>query len=151
MIIRDFVKYWLPVIFWMGIIFWMSTGMFSSDQTSRIIVPILNNVFPWLTPHQLDMIHELLRKTAHATEYFVLGILFFHAFRGHNIQKWRLRWTIGAVIGVLLYAVSDEFHQLFVSSRTASLVDVSIDSAGAIFSLIAVILWWKIMRGSNGS
>ncbi|MDQ5988305.1 MAG: hypothetical protein CSYNP_04065 [Syntrophus sp. SKADARSKE-3] len=148
MTIRYFVQYWLPVIFWMGIIFWMSTGMFSTDQTSRIIVPILNDIFPWLTQYQVGLIHELLRKTAHAAEYFILGILFFYAFRGHTIQKWRLQWTLYAVIGVLLYAASDELHQIFVSSRTASLADVGIDSAGAIFSLIAIILWQKVMRGS---
>jgi VanZ family protein len=132
----------------MGVIFWMSTGMFSSEHTSQIIVPVLNFLYPGLAPHQVDMIHGLLRKAGHVTEYFLLGILFFHAFRNNSLQKWRLRWTIWAIIGVVFYAVSDEFHQIFVFSRTASLIDVGIDSAGGILSQIAIILRWKIMRQS---
>jgi VanZ family protein len=132
----------------MGVIFWMSTGMFSSEHTSQIIVPVLNFLYPGLAPHQVDMIHGLLRKAGHVTEYFLLGILFFHAFRNNSLQKWRLRWTIYSIIGVVFYAVSDEFHQIFVFSRTASLIDVGIDSAGGILSQIAIILRWKIMRQS---
>jgi VanZ family protein len=124
----------------MGVIFWMSTGMFSSEHSSQIIVPVLNFLYPGLAPHQVDMIHGLLRKAGHVTEYFLMGILFFHAFRNNSLQKWRLRWTICAIIGVLFYAVSDEFHQTFVFSRTASLIDVGIDSAGGILSQIAIIL-----------
>ena len=118
----------------MGVIFWMSTGMFSSEHTSQIIVPLLNFLFPGLTPDQIDMIHGLIRKAGHVTEYFLLGILFFHAFRGNSLQKWHIRWTIYSIIGVVFYAASDEFHQTFVSSRTASLVDFGIDSAGGILS-----------------
>jgi VanZ family protein len=39
------------------------------------------------------------------------------------------------------YAASDEFHQSFVPSRTASLRDVTIDLCGAT---LAVLLYWSI-------
>ena len=132
----------------MGVIYWMSTAMFSSEHTSQIIVPLLVFLFPGLTPNQVDMIHGLIRKAGHVSEYFLLGILFFHAFRGNSLQKWRIRWIIYSIIGVVFYAASDEFHQTFVSSRTASLVDVGIDSAGGILSQIAIIFRLKIMRRS---
>jgi VanZ family protein len=147
-IIRYFVKYWFPVIIWMGVIFWMSTGMLSSEHTSRFIIPFLNFLFPGFAPHQIEIIHGLFRKAGHITDYFIMGILFFRAFRSDSLQKWHLRWTIYAIIGVVFYAGSDEFHQSFVSSRTASLVDVGIDSAGGILSQIAIILRWEIMRRS---
>lgn len=146
-IIGYFVKYWLPVIIWMGVIFWMSTGMFSPEHTSQIIVPFLNFLYPGLAPHHVDMIHGLIRKAGHVTEYFLLGILFFRAFRTDSLQKWRLRWTIYAIIGVMAYAALDEFHQAFVSLRNASLVDVGIDSAGGILSQIAIVFRWKISDG----
>jgi VanZ family protein len=130
----------------MGVIFWMSTGMFSTEHTSRFIVPFLNFLFPGMAPQQVDMIHGLFRKTGHISEYFLLGLLFFHAFRSNSLQKWRPRWTVYSIIGVVLYAVSDEFHQVFISSRTASLIDVGIDSAGGILSQLAIILRWKIRR-----
>jgi VanZ family protein len=128
----------------MGVIFWMSTGMFSSENTSQLIVPLLNFIFPGLAPHQVDMIHGLLRKAGHVAEYFLLGLLFFRAFRSSSLQTWDIRWTTYTIIGVVLYAASDEFHQTFVSSRTASLIDVGIDSAGGILSQMAIILRWKM-------
>ena len=137
---RNFIKYWLPVIFWMGVIFLMSTGTFSSEHTSRFIVPVLHFLFPWLSQQDVDMIHGMTRKAGHVTEYFILGLLLFRAFRGESPQAWRLRWALYAVIGVVFYAVSDEFHQSFVAVRTASLVDVGIDSTGGILSQIAVML-----------
>ena len=135
-----FLKFWLPVILWMGVIFGVSTGTFSSEHTSRFIVPLLHFLFPWFSPQDVDLIHELIRKAGHVSEYFILGLLLFRAFRSDSAQGWRPRWTIYTVIGVMIYAVSDEFHQSFVAARGASLVDVGIDSAGGILSQIAVML-----------
>jgi VanZ family protein len=137
---RNFIQYWLPVVFWMGVIFWMSTGMFSSEHTSRFVVPVLQFLFPWLPPQDVDLIHGLIRKAGHVTEYFILGLLLFRAFRSDSPHAWRLQWTLYAIIAVMTYAMSDEFHQSFVSTRTASLIDVSIDSAGGILSQVAVML-----------
>jgi len=137
---QNFLKYWLPVILWMGVIFGASTGTFSSEQTSRFIVPLLHFLFPWLSPQDMDLIHELIRKAGHVTEYFILGLLLFRAFRSGSSQRWRPRWAIYAVIGVIIYAVSDEFHQSFVAARGASLVDVGIDSIGGVLSQIMIML-----------
>jgi VanZ family protein len=137
---QGFVKYWLPVIILMGVIFWMSTGTFSPEQTSHFIVPVLNSLFPWLPPQDVDWIHGLIRKSGHVTEYFVLGLLLFRAFRGDSSQTWCLRWALSALIGVALCAASDEFHQSFVASRTASPVDAGIDLIGGILSQIVIIL-----------
>ncbi len=137
---HNFIKYWLPVILWMGVIFGMSAGTFSSEHTSRFIAPLLHFLFPWLSPQDMDLIHELIRKAGHVSEYFVLGLLLFRAFHSDSAQGWHPRWTIYTVIGVIIYAVGDEFHQSFVAARGASLVDVGIDSAGGILSQIAVML-----------
>ena len=141
-----FLKYWFPVILWMGVMFWMSTGTFSSDHTSRFIVPLLNFLFPWLSPQDVDILHEVTRKTAHVVEYFILGLLLFRAFRSDSLKAWRPRWTIYVLAGIIMYAASDEFHQSFIPSRTASIVDVSIDVAGGILSQIAIMLRVKIWQ-----
>jgi VanZ family protein len=69
----------------MGVIFGMSTGMLSAEHTSQIIVPVLNFLFPGLASHQTEIIHGLLRKAGHVTEYFITGILFFRAFRSDSL------------------------------------------------------------------
>ncbi len=143
---RNFIYYWLPVIIWMGVIFGMSTGMFASDHTSRFIVPLLNFLFPRLSPEEIDLIHGLIRRVGHVAEYFILGILLFRAFRSDSLYPWRPRWTLYSIIAVVAYAMSDEFHQSFVNTRTASLVDVSIDSAGGVLSQIAVMFRHLLRR-----
>ena len=125
---------------WMAVIFGMSGETFSSEQTSRFVGPILYYLFPWLSSHDIDLIHELIRKSGHIVEYFVLGLLLFRAFRADSLQKWRLQWTLNVMIMVIIFAISDEFHQSFVASRTSSLFDVGIDSAGGVLSQIAIIV-----------
>lgn len=105
---------WLPVIFWMAVIFYFS------DQ------PDLKSGLPgdW------DFI---LRKLAHITEYFILTLLLARALAGEKISKSRA--LIFAGLAALLYAVSDEIHQLFVFGREGSVKDVVIDGVGIIIAL----------------
>ncbi|MBI5589741.1 MAG: VanZ family protein [Deltaproteobacteria bacterium] len=125
----------------------MSTGSFSSENTSHIIEPLLKYLLPQISPHAEELIHGITRKTGHVAEYFILGLLLFRAFRGESMQIWRLRWTIYTITGVALFALSDEFHQVFVTTRDASLIDVGIDSAGGALSQLVMMRWnfrrWK--------
>ena len=85
-----------------------------------------------------------VRKTAHAMEYAVLGLLTAGAYirRGTSIRKGILvPWGIAA-----LYAASDEFHQLFVPGRSGQVSDVVLDSAGV---LAGVLLLAGIRRARN--
>jgi VanZ family protein len=41
----------------------------------------------------------------------------------------------------MVYALTDEFHQSFVPSRTASIQDSLIDSAGALIALS--VMWFR--------
>lgn len=113
-------------------------------------MPILNFLFPWLSLDQINFLHGLIRKAGHVTEYFILGLLFFNAFRGESVERWHSRWAMYTMIGIVLYAVSDEYHQSFVASRTASVVDVGIDSIGGLLSQAALIVRWKISRKIMG-
>jgi VanZ family protein len=143
---QKFVKYWLPVIIWMCFIFWMSTDTFSSENTSKVIGPVLHLIFPSFSAETLDIIHGLIRKSAHVVEYFVLGLLLFRAFRSDSPQPWDRRWAIYAVIVIALYAMSDEFHQISVPSRTGSIFDIGLDTAGGILSQIAIMLRLTVLN-----
>ncbi|MGD0884592.1 MAG: VanZ family protein [Thermodesulfovibrionales bacterium] len=141
MALNRFTHFWLPVISWMGLIFWMSTETFSAENTSLIIGPVLLFLVPGISSQDQNMIHGLIRKSAHVTEYFVLGLLLFRAFRGGSKESRTLRWSLSSVLVVLLYAASDEFHQSFVPTRTASLIDVGIDTMGGIIAQAVSVLW----------
>ena len=135
------VRYWVPVFLWMSFIFWMSTGTFSAENTSLIVEPLLRFLMPSISPEQIQLVHGFIRKSGHVTEYFILGILLFRAFRRDSRELHGLRWALSSLVIVLLYAASDEFHQSFVSTRTASLFDVGFDALGGVLAQAASVLW----------
>ena len=135
-------RYWLPVILAMVFIYWMSTDAFAVARTSRIIDPILRFLAPSLSRKEILMIHGMIRKAAHVIVYFILGILLFRAFRaGSNERRW-WRWASSSLAAVVLYAMTDEFHQLHVSTRTASLVDVGFDTFGGLLAQFVSVIYY---------
>ena len=143
---KIFFTYWFPVVLWVGFTFWMSSGTFSSSNTSRIIEPLLRFFIPTISESTLHHVHGIIRKLAHVTEYFLLGLLLFRAFRSeNNIQK-PLRWASYSLLVVALFALGDEFHQSFVITRTSSIVDVGIDTFGGFLGLCVILLWHRARR-----
>jgi VanZ family protein len=82
----------------------------------------------------MAFIHGIIRKSGHVAEYFILGILLFRAFRSGSNESPGWRSALYSIFIVLLYAAGDEFHQSFVSTRTASLFDIGIDTMGGILA-----------------
>lgn len=124
-----FFNFWLPPIFWASLIFSLS-GM-----------PNLNSGLAafW---------DVFLRKLAHATEFGILAVLIFRAFRGYNLGFWK-SWALGLILAVA-YAFLDEFHQLFVFERQGKLFDVFVDGLGVIF-IGAIIFLFYLTKKSNGA
>ena len=140
-----------PMVAWMGLIFALSTELGSGAHTAGLLYRLLQRFFPdWLaqaTPEQLFELHYWMRKGAHFTEYLILTLLAYRAFRyGEAWRHWRALGFSGGFS--VLYAFTDEFHQVFVSSRTPSLRDVGIDALGAMtgFVLLAMIFAWQSTR-----
>jgi VanZ family protein len=140
------VKYWLPALAWAGLICSLSTDAFSSNHTSVVIVPALRWLFSHASAETIEWMHEIIRKMAHFTEYFIFSIFLLRGLRGKNLG-WTLRWAIWAVVIAAGYAALDEFHQSFVSSRTASPWDALLDTVGA--SVAQVVLWLWNLPGGN--
>jgi VanZ family protein len=130
-----FLKYWLPVLIWLLLIFIGSTDLMSAEQTSRIIGPLLRWLKPDISAQLIAQVQFFVRKGAHVTEYAILAVLFWRALRATLRSTSILSIGAGALIVSALFAVSDEFHQSFVATRTASESDVLIDTSGAIIAL----------------
>jgi len=138
------VKNWLPAIAWACLISFLSTDVFSSEHTSLFIIPVLHWLIPHASAETLELIHAIIRKMAHLTEYFIFSIFLVRGLRGKD-RMWKLRWAIWAVVLAAGYESFDEFHQSFVPSRTASPWDALLDTAGA--SVAQVVLWlWHLLR-----
>jgi len=93
-------------------------------------------LFPATSPERLELIHLLVRKASHFTEYAILGFLAFRAFSTSPNPGLRRRWFLASLILIVLYALLDEYHQSFVPSRTASIFDSLIDATGGLAALL---------------
>jgi len=128
---RVILVYWLPAALWAALVLGASSDLFSSkhsgDWIGEIIIRVVGHPLPL---RQFNIIHFLIRKSAHLAEYFILGALMFRAARGGR-GGWRGRWAATAVGLAASVAAIDEWHQLFVPSRTGTALDVVIDVAGA--------------------
>lgn len=80
----------------------------------------------------------LLRKLAHMAEYAVLFVLLLRAIDVNNRLMWK-HYCLAALLAVL-YAFTDEWHQLYVPGREGSVRDVIIDSAGIVGALVVLRL-----------
>ncbi len=87
----------------------------------------------------------IVRKTAHFSEYAVLGALSANALRTYSLSKTLKRLLPCGIC--LLYAISDEIHQYFVPDRACRALDVLIDTLGGITgTVIFCLLAWLISR-----
>lgn len=141
--------YWLPPVAWMAVIFVLSTDMGNARHTGDWLEPVLRALLPSANSAQLGAVHGAARKAAHVTEYAVLAALWFRALlRGRG---WPARPAGWAALGLaVVWAVTDEWHQAFVPSRTASAGDVAFDAVGAaLVVLVARAGWRAAARGAT--
>lgn len=146
------LKRWWPALAWALVISFLSTDWFTSDNTSSFIVPFLHWLLPRASPQTLRLVHHIIRKCAHLTEYFILSLLIFRGIRAGQ-KGWHLRWALVTVLIVAGYAALDEFHQSFVPGRTAAVTDALIDISGGVAAqLVAslVVLWGGVRRQRRG-
>jgi VanZ family protein len=133
----QWLKRWWPAVVWAVAISLFSTGAFTAENTSRIIIPILHWLFPHAPGATLSQIHHYIRKCAHFTEYFILSLLVLRGIRAGRPGT-RFAWALLVVAIVMCYASLDEFHQRFVPGRTAAVGDVLIDTTGGAAAQLIV-------------
>ncbi|BDI31377.1 teicoplanin resistance protein VanZ [Capsulimonas corticalis] len=149
MTVRRFFRDIFPVICWLGVIFFLSTDNGSAEHTNSFLDEHLRlwfgGVIAHLTADQLDTLHYCVRKAAHLTEYLILAVLLVRAIARGRAGARPPRAAVLAWCFATVYAMTDEFHQRFVSSRTPKVTDVMIDSVGALLgvALVASILFLR--------
>ena len=138
---RRFWRYG-PLVLWAILIFIGSGDVLSGSHTS-ILLRAVQWLFPNVRDESLAVFHLLVRKAGHLTEYAILATLAARAFRTSSHDLLRRHWFWVSLLLAIAYALTDEFHQSFVPSRTASVYDSLIDSAGALIALIIIWLRWR--------
>jgi VanZ family protein len=132
---KSVVISWFFVGLWMILIFYFSSQVSeTSGGLSQEIAKTIKNIMESSSTEtviDLKQLNHLLRKLAHFSFYFILGLLVFNAMVRSGKKK--ISWMI---LICVLYAISDEIHQSFVPGRGPSIIDVFIDSTGAITGII---------------
>lgn len=94
-----------------------------------------------------------IRKYAHFMEYMSMGVFsaLFFAELYISAPKRLFRTGIVSIALCVLYACSDEIHQLFVPGRACRAADVCTDGAGALIGTAAVLAYYKLKIRKAGN
>ena len=132
---------WLAVLATAGMIFWFSAqnGAASSQLSSGITEKVVEVVEPDYDslpePEQqtlFDAVQFAVRKSAHFSEYALLGFLLRLLCASYALRRGGLvSWLCGTG-----YAATDELHQWFVAARSAMWQDVCLDSSGVLAGVL---------------
>ena len=142
------------LVLWMGFIFSMSCenaeeSSNTSGQTIKVVLTTVPEFEKQPEEVKVNIIEELqfiVRKSAHFIGYMILGILAsgLILYYGNINKKYLLAFLI-----CVIYAISDEIHQLFVPGRAGQVRDVLIDSAGSLLGIIIVMAFEKLLIKFN--
>jgi VanZ family protein len=140
----------IVVILWMSIVFYFSNqqGEGSSKTSSNVakiivnMIDIKNEYTNQEKEELIQIINPYIRKLAHYTIYAIGGIVISQCvYLFYNKEK--IMIYISTVVGVL-YAISDELHQLIIAGRSGKIQDVLIDSIGILTGIALFLLARKI-------
>jgi len=116
----------------------------------RLFIPGFQELSPSEQMQHIEGIDHAIRKTAHGTEYCILGILCAATLLAWIKKSRKLLLCSGFLIAVL-YSVTDEIHQSFVPGRACMFTDILIDSAGALAGVLVLSLVLSLRRRKNSS
>lgn len=89
-----------------------------------------------------------VRKCAHFLIYSILGFLVLQFFKDFSMSSFKV--YLLTIFFCFLYACSDEIHQLFVPGRSGQVLDVFIDTLGALFGCFLYIFISSFIRKVRG-
>lgn len=139
-------------IIWMGVIFMFSAQVSDESKSSsnKVTSAVVNTVISIkkenISEEKRQKIIEdktfIVRKTAHFTEYFILGLILILYLQ--TKEKLATKYIILAIIFCVLYATGDEIHQLFVDGRSCKIMDILIDTCGSSLAILGFTSIYKI-------
>lgn len=144
---------WGAVLAWIALIFFLShqpaevSSGISSGIAEKIMV-LIETSAP-AAGIDVDFLHTFVRKNAHFFAYLILGVLAFVALLQSELNG--LSGALAAFGIAVVYAISDEAHQLFIPGRSGEVRDVLIDSTGAAVGIGISLLLLKARQSKSFS
>ena len=135
----------LLVIIWMVSVFKLSSEVseVSGNRSGGFISSIIRFFYNDISEDNLEKLTESLqpfvRKCAHFCLYAIGGFLIYNLvnciFKKYNKNYSYIKCILTSTCIGVIYAITDEIHQLFVSGRSGEVRDVFIDSCGIILGV----------------
>ena len=139
-------------IIWMGVIFMFSAQVSDESKSSsnKVTSAVVNTVISIkkenISEEKRQKIIEdktfIVRKSTHFTEYFILGLILILYLQ--TKEKLATKYIILTIIFCVLYATSDEIHQLFVDGRSCKIMDILIDTCGSSLAILGFTSIYKL-------
>lgn len=115
----------------------------STEQSGKVLL-FIREVFAFLFPKSDLLISmHFIRKAAHFCEYALLGFLLFYTLKSYFVKtlvSCAVAWGIAVAV-----AFSDEGLQFLSEGRAPALLDVGIDSSGALCGVLAAFILFVIV------
>lgn len=118
-----------------------------SSGVSRFIAELIVSNFDELSEFEreakIEELVPIIRKLAHFSVFAALGFfsnLCLHSFAKERGKNSRFVTNVYAGAFCIFYAMTDEFHQLFIPGRNGNFIDVLIDFSGSIVGIVAALL-----------
>ena len=117
----------------------LATGEQSGEISGSVVETVMEVLD--VPPQKEDLLHKLIRKMAHFTEFMCLGMLL-------SWQR-KLRGAVTPVSYPLLLgmaaALVDETIQMFIPDRGPSLTDVWIDTSGTLTGMLLLLTGYYLV------
>ena len=135
------IAIWILTILWMAVIFYFSNqpAEISKEESGKVLAKmnlISEDEIAVEGDNRISVLQRVIRKTAHVSVYFILGILITLSVINtmfSNLGSYLVSYILGT-----LYGISDEFHQMFIPGRGPGIRDVLLDSAGVLIGILVV-------------
>lgn len=127
---------WLLIIFYFSNMDTNESNNKSKETINRVVettqIKTKDNFTTEKQEQLVETLNKPLRKVMHLIMYFILAILLISTLTLSNIKH---KYLITIII-CIIYALTDEYHQTFISGRTGQLTDVIIDTLGSLLYII---------------
>lgn len=131
------------IVFYVGFIF--NNSITPAAESSRQSGRVLAMVLAVLQAAGLDgavVTEHFIRKMAHFTEYFLLGVLLWNCLKAYRLSE--KLWLALQLWLVTVIPLTDETIQLFSKGRAGLISDVWLDISGAALGSLCMLGAWHL-------
>jgi VanZ family protein len=144
---RSLRNVWIPVLCALVFIRCTSTSFMSGSHTEVLVDAVWRAVFGHWHWNLTSVVNGEARKVGHFFGYGIVGLIFrkawYTSMRAYALAVGSKLVLFASSLGVactFLVACLDEWHQKFVPGRVSSFHDVMVDTTGAMFLTLVVLV-----------